>query len=65
MYKAKNFETAVNQAYDLVTLGGAGHTAVLYTDERKQERINYFSQKIPACRLLVNSPSSQGGIGDI
>ena len=35
------------------------------TDARTQDRINYFAERIPTCRLLVNSPSSQGGIGDL
>jgi len=65
MYKAKDFENAVDMAHDLVILGGAGHTGVIYTDARTQDRIDYFATKIPTCRLLVNSPSSQGGIGDL
>lgn len=65
LYKAKDYEDAVQKAYDLVMLGGAGHSAALYTDERTQDRINYFAEKIPTCRLLINSPSSQGGIGDL
>lgn len=65
MYKAEDFEDAVNKAYQLVMIGGAGHSAALYTDERKSDRINYFAETIPTCRLLINSPSSQGGIGDL
>ena len=65
MYKAKNFEEAVNMTYELVVKGGAGHSADLYTDDRKKDRINAFSEKIPACRILINTPSSQGGIGDL
>ena len=65
MYKAKNFEDAVEKAHDLVMLGGAGHSAALYTDARVQDRIDYFAERIPTCRLLINSPSSQGGIGDL
>ncbi|MFI3300314.1 MAG: bifunctional acetaldehyde-CoA/alcohol dehydrogenase [Candidatus Gastranaerophilales bacterium] len=65
LYKAKNYEEAVQMAYELVMLGGAGHSAALYTDERSQDRINYFATKIPTCRLLINTPSSQGGIGDL
>ncbi len=65
LYKAKDFNEAVDMAHDLVILGGAGHTSVLYTDARTQDRINYFAEKLPTCRLLVNSPSSQGGIGDL
>ncbi len=65
LYKAKDYEDAVQKAYDLVMIGGAGHSAALYTDARTQERINYFAHVIPTCRLLINSPSSQGGIGDL
>ena len=65
MYKAEDFENAVDIAHDLVILGGAGHSSALYTDERTKERINYFAEKIPTCRLLINTPSSQGGIGDL
>ena len=65
MYRAKNYEEATDMAYEMVSKGGAGHTSVLYTDARTQERINHFSEKMPACRVLINSPSSQGGIGDL
>ena len=65
MYKAKSFEEATEMAYELVLKGGAGHTSVLYTDERKSERINAYAEKMPSCRILINSPSSQGGIGDL
>ena len=65
MYKAKNYEEASKMAYELVIKGGAGHSAVLYTDERKQDRINDYAEMMPACRIIINSPSSMGGIGDI
>ena len=65
MYKAKSFEQASDMAHELVLKGGAGHTSVLYTDERKSERINAYAEKMPSCRILINSPSSQGGIGDL
>ena len=65
MYKVKDFEEAVENAHKLVMIGGAGHSAALYTDERKQDRIDYFAKQIPTCRLLINSPSSHGGIGDL
>lgn len=65
MYKAKNFKEAVEMAHELVFKGGAGHTAALYTDERKSDRIDYYAENMPACRIIVNSPSSQGGIGDL
>ncbi|MCA6071191.1 MAG: bifunctional acetaldehyde-CoA/alcohol dehydrogenase [Endomicrobium sp.] len=63
--KAANFEDAVEKAYQLVELGGAGHTSALYTDERKQDRINVFAKKLHTGRILINTPSSQGGIGDL
>ena len=65
MYKAKDFDDAVQKAYDLVDFGGAGHTSVLYTDDRFPERIEAFSLKLHTSRILINSPSSQGGIGDL
>ena len=65
LYRASDFEDAMEKAYHLVIKGGAGHTSVLYTDERKKDRIDMFSEKMPTCRVLINSPSSQGGIGDL
>ena len=65
MYKAKNFKEATEMAHELVFKGGAGHSAALYTDERKSDRIDYYAENMPACRIIVNSPSSQGGIGDL
>ena len=65
MYSAKSFEEAAEMAYTLVSKGGAGHTSVLYTDERKKDRIDAYAQKMPSCRVLINQPSSQGGIGDL
>ncbi len=65
MYKAENFEEATDMAYALVNLGGLGHTSVLYTDERVQDRIDFYAAKMPTGRILINSPSSQGGIGDL
>lgn len=65
LYSAKNFEEATEMAYTLVDQGGAGHTSVLYTDERKSERINAFGLRLHTSRILINSPASQGGIGDL
>ena len=65
MYKAKDFKQATEMAYELVLKGGAGHSSALYTDPRKSDRIDYYADKMPSCRVLVNSPSSQGGIGDL
>ena len=65
MYKAESFEQAAEMAYTLVSKGGAGHTSVLYTDDRKSDRIDAYAKKMPSCRVLINQPSSQGGIGDL
>ena len=65
MYRAKDFEEASEMAYELVVKGGAGHTSVLYTDSRTNERIDFYAKKMPTCRLIINSPSSQGAIGDL
>lgn len=65
LYKASDFYKATDMALELVNLGGIGHTSVLYTDSRSQDRINHFATKLPTGRLLINSPSSQGGIGDL
>ena len=65
MYRADNFEQATDIAHALISLGGLGHTSVLYTDERTQDRIDYYATKMPTGRILINSPASQGGIGDL
>ena len=65
LYKAKDFKEAAEMAYELVIKGGAGHSSSIYTDERKSDRINYYAEKMPSCRVIVNSPSSHGGIGDL
>ena len=66
MYRAKDFYDAVTKAEALVALGGIGHTSSLYTDQDLQlERIAYFGDKMKTARILINTPSSQGGIGDL
>ncbi|MGN1467088.1 MAG: bifunctional acetaldehyde-CoA/alcohol dehydrogenase [Ruminococcus sp.] len=66
MYKAKDFEDAVNKAEKLVADGGYGHTSSLYIDAVNQrEKIDEFKSRMKTCRILVNTPSSQGGIGDL
>ncbi len=66
MYKAKNFEEALDKAARLVELGGFGHTSVLYTNETlSQARIDAFGARMKTGRTIVNMPSSQGAIGDI
>ena len=66
MYKAKNFDEAVEKAVRLVKLGGFGHTSVLYTDAVKsQDRVEKFGAAMKTGRTIINMPSSQGAIGDI
>ncbi len=66
MYRARDFQEAVEKAEALVALGGIGHTSVLYTDQDLQaERITYFGHHMKTARILINTPSSQGGIGDL
>ena len=66
MYKATNFEDAMEKAYHLVEEGGIGHTSSLYANPlTAQDKIDKFYSKMRTCRVLLNTPSSQGGIGDI
>ncbi|EAP8647955.1 bifunctional acetaldehyde-CoA/alcohol dehydrogenase [Salmonella enterica] len=62
MYRAKDFEEAVEKAEKLVAMGGIGHTSCLYTDQDNQpERVAYFGQMMKTARILINTPASQGG----
>ena len=66
MYKAKNFSDATDKAEVLITGGGYGHTASIYLNPvTGQEKLDAFSEKMKTCRILVNTPSSHGGIGDL
>ena len=66
MYKAETFEDALTKATKLVTDGGYGHTSVIYLNEvSDKERLSVFENTMKTCRILVNTPASQGGIGDI
>ncbi|MDX2231233.1 MAG: bifunctional acetaldehyde-CoA/alcohol dehydrogenase [Leptolyngbyaceae cyanobacterium bins.349] len=65
MYRAANFEDAVQKAEKLVEFGGRGHTAVLYTDPANLEHIRRFEDTVQTARVLINTPSSQGAIGDL
>ncbi|EOC8957729.1 bifunctional acetaldehyde-CoA/alcohol dehydrogenase [Salmonella enterica subsp. enterica serovar Kentucky] len=66
MYRAKDFADAVDKAEQLVAMGGIGHTSCLYTDQDNQpERVAYFGQMMKTARILINTPASQGGIGDL
>ena len=66
MYHATNFADALNKADRLVQDGGYGHTASLYIDTvHERERLDQFAARMKACRIVVNTPSSHGGIGDL
>jgi len=66
MYKAKSFEEALEKAERLVEDGGFGHTSSVYLDAVTQkDKIDAFAAKMKTCRILVNTPSSHGGIGDL
>ncbi len=65
-FKVKNFDEAVKIADKLVRNGGIGHTSSLYINERKEtKKLEKFYNTMKTCRILVNTPSSQGGIGDL
>ncbi|MGD1941221.1 MAG: bifunctional acetaldehyde-CoA/alcohol dehydrogenase [Leptolyngbyaceae cyanobacterium] len=65
MYRASDFADAVSKAKQLVHFGGRGHTAVLYTDPANTEHIRNFEDSVETARVLINTPSSQGAIGDL
>ncbi|MFC3912467.1 bifunctional acetaldehyde-CoA/alcohol dehydrogenase [Pseudaeromonas sharmana] len=66
MFRAKNFEEAVDMACDMVNLGGIGHTSGLYTDQDlNADRVKYFGDKMKTARILINTPTTHGGIGDL
>ncbi|MBE5975557.1 bifunctional acetaldehyde-CoA/alcohol dehydrogenase [Lacrimispora xylanisolvens] len=65
MYKAKTFDEAIEKAEQLVADGGYGHTASLYVNVNETEKMAKHAAAMKTCRILVNTPSSHGGIGDI
>ncbi len=66
MYCADTFEDAVAKADRLIKDGGLGHTSSLYINvETGHEKIEYFRSVMKTCRIVINTPSSQGGIGDL
>ncbi|PSW18716.1 bifunctional acetaldehyde-CoA/alcohol dehydrogenase [Photobacterium sanctipauli] len=66
LFRADNFEDAVDQAVTMVEIGGIGHTSGLYTNQDvNQDRIKYFGDKLKTARILVNIPTTHGGIGDL
>ncbi len=66
MYKAKDFEDALSKAEQLIADGGYGHTSSIYINEiTETEKLAEFEARMKTCRILVNTPSSHGGIGDL
>lgn len=66
MYKAADFQDALDKAEHLIADGGYGHTSSLYVDTvTGQDKIARFSACMKTCRILINTPSSHGGIGDL
>jgi len=66
MYKASSFDEALEKAYCLIEDGGLGHTSSIYINEYKEkEKLERFTLKMKTCRILVNTPSSHGGVGDV
>ena len=65
MYKAKTFDEALEKAAQLVADGGYGHTSSLYINVNEKEKMEKHAAMMKTCRILINTPSSQGGIGDL
>ena len=65
MYKAKDFDDALQKAAQLVADGGYGHTSSLYINVNEKEKMAKHAAAMKTCRILINTPSSQGGIGDL
>lgn len=66
MFRASSFEDAVEQAEKMVEMGGIGHTSCLYTDQdANADRIRLFGDRMKTARILLNTPTSHGGIGDL
>ncbi len=66
MYHAESFGDAISKAEHLIADGGFGHTSSVYLDAvTEREKIDRFASKMKTCRILVNTPASHGGIGDL
>ncbi len=66
MYKAPNIQDAFEKAEHLIADGGYGHTSSIYINAvTEQEKLREFAARMKTCRILVNTPSSHGGIGDL
>jgi acetaldehyde dehydrogenase/alcohol dehydrogenase len=65
MYRAADFEDALDLADQMATFGGQGHTAILYTNARNRDRIMQFEARMPTYKILIDQPSAFGAIGDV
>ena len=66
MYKAEDFADAVTKAHKLVLDGGIGHTSSIYINPAQEpEKLALFEKTMKTCRVLINTPAAQGGIGDL
>lgn len=65
MYKAHSFDEALDKAERLVADGGYGHTASLFVNVNEKDKIMKHAERMKACRIVINTPSSHGGIGDL
>ena len=66
MYKTKSFTDSLEKAYALIEDGGLGHTSSIYLNENTaKDRLEKFKKRMKTCRILVNTPSSHGGVGDV
>ena len=65
MYRATDFDEAIEKAKQLVADGGYGHTSSLYINTAEKEKMAKHAEAMKTCRILVNTPSSHGGIGDL
>ena len=66
MYKATDIHDAFDKAEHLIADGGYGHTSSIYLNEvTEQAKLEEFTSRMKTCRILVNTPSSHGGIGDL
>ena len=65
MYRASDWEDALSKAERLIADGGYGHTSSLFIDTRETEKMAEHAKRMKTCRILINTPAAQGGIGDI
>ncbi len=65
MYRAETFEQALDMSEQLLMDGGPGHTASLFIDPAEKEKMAEHARRMHACRIVINTPSSHGGIGDL